>query len=186
METSDKIKWIDTLAEKLVKKYFFHNEDDVLGTLRDILIDPDHPENYWTSNIQDGGKIKCHYCVKRYTNIQSVKTHEQNVHNHKPPKVKGQSKSEGDNLHNYIMMVFKLIALHKNLDTAVDMADGHRFVRSAKYELPIYNKTNKIKYVIGSIYLTALTSEIISHEQQESLRANRFINFQSGKTITWV
>ena len=58
-----------------------------------------------------------------------------------PPKVKGQVKPGKDSLYNYIMMLFKLIALHKNLDTAVDMADGHRSVRSAKYELPIYSKT---------------------------------------------
>ena len=73
-----------------------------------------------------------------------------------------------------------MVALHKNLDTAVDMADGHRSVRSAKY-IPIYNKTNKIKYVIGSIHLTALTNSILSNEQQERLIANCFINLQGGQ-----
>jgi hypothetical protein len=39
--------------------------------------------------------------------------------------------------------------LHRNLDTAVDMGDGERCVRSAKYELPIYNKTeNKIYQIL--------------------------------------
>lgn len=46
--------------------------------------------------------------------------------------------------------------LYKNLDMAVDMVDGERSVRSAKYELPLYNKTNKVKYLIGSVHLTAL------------------------------
>ena len=38
-----------------------------------------------------------------------------------------------------------------------------------------------MKYVIGSIHLTSLASGIISHQQQERLRANRFINLQGGK-----
>uniref|UniRef100_K1RXJ2 Uncharacterized protein n=1 Tax=Magallana gigas TaxID=29159 RepID=K1RXJ2_MAGGI len=35
-------------------------------------------------------------------------------------------------------MLFKLILIHRNLDEAVDMGDGERSTRSAKYELPIY------------------------------------------------
>lgn len=54
------------------------------------------------------------------------------------------------------------------------MGDGHRSVRSAKYELPIYNKTNKTKYLIGSIHLTA--SGTLQADKQEQLIANRFVN----------
>ena len=61
------------------------------------------------------------------------------------------------------------------------MGDGERSVRSAKYELPLYNKTNKIKHAIGSIYLTASTSCILPTDQQKRLTANRFINLQGGK-----
>lgn len=77
-------------------------------------------------------------------------------------------------------MLFKLTLLHKNLDSAVDMADGNRSVCSAKYELPVYNLTNKTKYAIGSIHLIALTEGILSNEQRVRLTANRFINLQGG------
>lgn len=60
------------------------------------------------------------------------------------------------------------------------MADGNRSVRSAKYELPVYNLTNKTKYANGSIHLIALTESILSDEQRVRLTANRFINLQGG------
>ena len=63
-------------------------------------------------------------------------------------------------MHDYLMP-FKLVILYKNLDTSIDMGDGERAVRSAKYELPINNITNKVKYAIGSIHLTSLTSDIL-------------------------
>lgn len=46
------------------------------------------------------------------------------------------------------------------------MADGNRSVRSAKYQLPVYNLTNKTKYAIGSIDLITLTEGILSDEQR--------------------
>lgn len=61
------------------------------------------------------------------------------------------------------------------------MADGERSVRSAMFEMPIYNKTNKVKYLIGSIHLTALTSGILTDEQQQRLVSNRVVNIQGGK-----
>lgn len=75
-------------------------------------------------------------------------------------------------------MLFKLILIHRNLDEAVDMGDGERCTRSAKYELPIYHKTGKTKYTIGSIHLTALVSGLLSPQQTERLIANRFVNVQ--------
>lgn len=60
------------------------------------------------------------------------------------------------------------------------MADGNRSVRSAKYQLPVYNLTNKTKYAIGSIDLITLTEGILSDEQRVRLTANRFINLQGG------
>lgn len=61
------------------------------------------------------------------------------------------------------------------------MGDGERSVRSTKYELPIYNRTRKVKYVIGSIHLSALTSGVLEEEQCERLVANRFVNVQGGR-----
>lgn len=77
-------------------------------------------------------------------------------------------------------MLFKLILIHRNFNEAVDMGDGERCTRSAKYELPIYHKTGKTKYTIGSIHLTALVSGLLSPQQTERLIANRFVNVQGG------
>lgn len=79
-----------------------------------------------------------------------------------------------------MLLLFKLSLLHKNLDDAVDMADGARSIKSAKYELPIYNFTNKTKYDIGSIHLIAMTEGLLNKELKERLTANRFINLQGG------
>lgn len=56
---------------------------------------------------------------------------------------KPKKKNDSDELQDYISLLFKLTLLHNNLDTAVDMGDGERSVRSTKYELPIYNRTRK-------------------------------------------
>ena len=63
------------------------------------------------------------------------------------------------------------------------MADGHRSVRSAKYELPIYVKTGKTKYVIGSVHLIELVENknILSKDQRDRLISNRSVNLQGGK-----
>lgn len=90
-------------------------------------------------------------------------------------------KSGTDEVNEYTLMLFQLTLLLKNLDSGIDMGDGQRVVRSAKYELPIYNLTNKVKYMIGSIYLTALTSGILPEHQKNRLIANRFVNVQGGK-----
>lgn len=78
-------------------------------------------------------------------------------------------------------MLFKLTMLHRNFDSGVDMGDGGRCIRSAKYELPIYHKTNKIKYTICSIHTTALSSGLLNPDQEERFIANRFVNIQGGK-----
>ncbi|XP_052797544.1 uncharacterized protein LOC128229766 isoform X1 [Mya arenaria] len=80
-----------------------------------------------------------------------------------------------------VIQVFRLTALHQNLNSAVDMGDGYRVVRSAKFETPIYNRTNKVKYLIGSVHLTALVSGTLPAHQSKRLIANRFINISGGK-----
>lgn len=89
--------------------------------------------------------------------------------------------TEIDELNEYVLAVFRLVALHKNLDSAVIMGDGHRVVRSAKNESPIYHKTNKIKYLNGSVYLTGMVAGTLPVHQTERLIANRFINISGGK-----
>jgi hypothetical protein len=104
-------------------------------------------------------RFKCHFCDKTYAYSKTLKTHELKVHSHNVSKHSSEKESSNcDEVFNYVMLVFKLIALHRNLDSAIDMADRRRSVRSAKYEVPIYNKTNKLKYLIGSVHLTALVS----------------------------
>lgn len=61
------------------------------------------------------------------------------------------------------------------------LGDGGRCVRSAKYELPIYHKTNKIEYSICSIHTTTLSSGLLNPDQEERFIANRFANIQGGR-----
>lgn len=75
---------------------------------------------------------------------------------------KGDKNDENkDEFFDYVVYLFKLGVFYKNLDIVVDMGDGYRLVRSVKYELFIYNKINKIKYLIGSIYLIVLVFGIL-------------------------
>lgn len=62
------------------------------------------------------------------------------------PRSQKKEHRDHDQLQDHIVMLFKLTILHRNLDSAVDLADGKRSVRSAMFEMPIYNKTNKVKY----------------------------------------
>lgn len=43
-----------------------------METLRDILNDPNHPENYWISNMNDG-RVQYHFCERSYANVVSLK-----------------------------------------------------------------------------------------------------------------
>lgn len=152
-----------------------------MSKLRDCVTDKNHPDNIWVSNFIDG-RVKCHHCEKTYAYVGSLKVHEENLHgvtvSKKQRKGKGKCKDE---LYGYMLLLFKLSLLHNNLDDAVDMADGARSIKSAKYELHIYNFTNKTKYAIGSIHLIAMTEGLLNKELKERLTANRFINLQGGK-----
>ena len=153
----EKIKWLNAICIKIVDTWIFEGQDDLLQHVRDILNNPEHPENYWIENEIDG-RFSCHFCEKTYLNIGSLQAHEKLKHNYIVPledKKKVQSSETEDKLFDYTLLLFKLTALLKNLDTAIDMGDGGRSVRSSKYELPIFNRTNKIKYVIGCIHLIA-------------------------------
>ncbi|XP_046566552.1 uncharacterized protein LOC124275109 [Haliotis rubra] len=181
LSAGERVQWLNDISEEIIKEWFFEDSEDICESLRRVLSNPEHQENYWVSNL-DEGRVKCHFCEKTYAYIGSLKAHEAKFHNVNIQKKKPKSKTKkSDQLKDHLLMVFKLTMLHKNLDQAVDMADGCRSVRSAKYELPLYNKTNKVKYVIGSVHLTALTSGTLPAEQSERLVANRFVNLQGGK-----
>ena len=184
ISNDEKIAWMNDICRRIVRKWFFDNTDDIFHAIRAVLKDPDHPENYWVDTDQDG-RFKCHFCEKSYAFVGSLKTHESIKHRHTVSTEKKESKSlskeETDELMNHVLLIFKLTALLKNLDTAIDMADGERSVRSAKYELPLFNKTNKLKYVIGCVHLIELSESTLNEQQRERLIANRTVNIQGGK-----
>ena len=178
-----KIEWLNTICGKIIDTFIFEGQNDLFQQLRDILTNPEHPENYWIGNESDG-RFSCHFCTKTYLHVGTLQAHEKLKHNHTVPlqdKRKSKSSDNADQLYDYILLLFKLTALLKNLDTSIDMADGGRSVQSCKYELPIFNRTNKIKYVIGCVHLTALAEETLSPEQRHRLIWNRSVNLQGGK-----
>lgn len=59
-------------------------------------------------------------------------------------------------LQDYSLMIYELVMLHRDHESAVDMGDGKRSVRS--------------------IHLTALTSDWLPATQEERIKANRLIN----------
>jgi hypothetical protein len=77
----------------------FDDGTDICKSLREVLSDPDHPENYWTENIS-GDRIKCHFCDKDYAFIGSLQSHESKVHNVVVKKVK--NKNDSDEVQDYI------------------------------------------------------------------------------------
>lgn len=176
MTNEDKIDWLNETCRTILKGEFFNNEDDIFSSLRKLLEDPNHEENYWVSCRQNQ-RFHCHFCDRNYACVGSLK---ERVHNYIARVQKKTQSKEQRKLKDYISMLFKLILIHRNLDEAVDMGDGERSTRSAKYKLPIYHKTGKTKYTIGSIHLTALVSGLLSPQQTERLIANRFVNVQGG------
>jgi hypothetical protein len=180
LSAEEKIQWLNNICSKLVEKWFFENSIDICASVRETLDDSSNSEYYWVSN-KENDRFKCHFCEKSYAFVSTLKEHEMKKHGYTESKKKKPKRDKSNSIQNYILMLFKLVMLHKNLDNAVDMGDGERCVRSAKYELPIYNKTNKIKYEIGSIQLTALAEEILPADQKERFKGNRFVNVQGGK-----
>lgn len=180
MTPNDSIQWLNSICQELVRKYFFENAEDIVEEIRNVLENPQHEENYWTSSIENG-RFKCHHCEKDYKRVSSLKAHESGMHGVSLSNPKKKKELSSDELQDYILMLFKLTMLHRNFDSGVDMGDGGRCIRSAKYELPIYHKTNKIKYTICSIHTTALSSGLLNPDQEERFIANRFVNIQGGK-----
>lgn len=104
--------------------------------MREVLDDPQHSENYWLSERLENEHLICHFCKATYACVVSLQSHEQRKHSDQFPTEKPRSKvKNNDQLQDNIVMLFKLVILHKNLDMAVDMGDGERFIRSAKYSV---------------------------------------------------
>ncbi|XP_061170260.1 uncharacterized protein LOC133179545 [Saccostrea echinata] len=120
---ADKISWINDICERIIEKYFFEGSPDIMSMLRDCVTDKNHPDNYWVSNFNEG-RVKCHHCEKTYAYVGSLKAHEEKMHGVTvSKKQKKEKKKSKDELNGYMLLLFKLSLLHKNLDDAVDMGD---------------------------------------------------------------
>lgn len=97
-------------------------------------------KNYWTATF-DNGLFKCHHCDRDYKRVSSLKAHESEKHGVSLSRIKKEKSEQNDELQDYVLMLFKLVMLHRNFDDGVNMGDGGRFVRSAKYELTLYYVT---------------------------------------------
>lgn len=180
MSPNDRICWLNDTCEQLLKKWFFEETDDLCEELRHVLENPQHEENYWSGQCKDG-RFQCHFCDRDYKRVGSLKAHESSSHGVSLSRTKKKKEVKTDEVHDYVLMLFKLVMLHRNFDSGVDMGDGGRCVRSAKYELPIYHKTHKIKYTICSVHTTAMASGLLTADQEERFISNRFVNLQGGK-----
>ena len=79
MTPNDSIQWLNSICQELVRKYFFENAEDIVEEIRNVLENPQHEENYWTSSIENG-RFKCHHCEKDYKRVSSLKAHESGMH----------------------------------------------------------------------------------------------------------
>ena len=129
MTKEQKIQWINDICESILAQWFFGGEStDLFRNVREILEDQSHPENYWVTNYKpEDGRFKCHFCTKTYAFVASLQSHEMKQHNVSILKSKSKApEKDRDQLQDHIVMLFRLVILHKNLDTAVDMGDGYR------------------------------------------------------------
>ncbi|KAK3107199.1 hypothetical protein FSP39_009157 [Pinctada imbricata] len=51
---TEKVDWLNDMVRPIVQKYFFDGKSDILSDVREVISDPNHPENYWISNEQNG------------------------------------------------------------------------------------------------------------------------------------
>lgn len=110
---------------KTCRKRLFENSLDSCSSVREGLEDSSNPEHYWVSS-KVNGRYKCHFCDKSYAFVTSLKVHEKNKHDQVESSRYRQKhdSSDHDKVQDYILMLFKLVLLHKNLNNAVDMGDG--------------------------------------------------------------
>lgn len=180
--SEQKISWMSEICHKIVRKWFFL-KNVLLSKVRTVLANPAHPEKYWTSSLNDS-RFWCHFREKSYVNVDSLIIHEKAKHGYKESTkdtCTAAKDEDKDDLFDNIILLFCLCALHKNLDSAVDITNGACYIRSAKYEAMLYNRAGKTKYLIGSIHLTSLTPGTLSKDQTERLIQNRFIKVSGGK-----
>ena len=117
MTNEDKIAWLNGISKDIIRQWFFDGGTDICKTLRDSLTDPNHPENFWRSNLENG-RIRYHFCPKTYCRVDSHQSHEIKVHSVTIKKTTEELKTaKTDQLQDYILLCFKLVLQHKNLDT---------------------------------------------------------------------
>lgn len=59
--SEEKIRWIEDVCAKVVDKYFFEECTDIMDKLRIVVMDVQHPTNYWIANIENG-RVYCNHC----------------------------------------------------------------------------------------------------------------------------
>lgn len=102
----EKTEWIDGIRRQILKKWFFEGSDDICENLREIFSNPDHPDNYWISNMQDNGRSNA-IIVTRPTSTNTQQYHEKKYHDVNIEKLKPkQRKSDTDVVNEYILMLF--------------------------------------------------------------------------------
>lgn len=117
MTNEDKIAWLNGISKDIIRQWFFDGGTDICKTLRDSLTDSNHPENFWLSNLENG-RIRYHFCPKTYCRVDSLQSHEIKVHSVTIKKTPEELKTaKTDQLQDYILLCFKLVLQHKNLDT---------------------------------------------------------------------
>lgn len=88
----EKAEWIDGISRQILKKWLFEESDDICEKLREIISNPDHPDNHWISNMQDDGRFKCHHCNKTYKYSNTLQYHKKKYHDVNIEKPKAQKK----------------------------------------------------------------------------------------------
>ncbi|XP_062568267.1 uncharacterized protein LOC134230452 [Saccostrea cucullata] len=85
--TDEQIGWLNSKTQTIVQMFFFEDVEDMMKDVRDIVTDPNHPDNYWVSNkVED--RLQCHHCDKTYACVGSLQIHEANQHQVSRPKKK--------------------------------------------------------------------------------------------------
>jgi hypothetical protein len=82
------------------------------------------------ANMEDD-RVKCHFCEKSYIYTGSLKSHESNVNHVKIEKEKTRSKPiQTDQLYDYILMLFKLVMLHRKHTISLTFSQKWHLTRS--------------------------------------------------------
>ena len=74
MDSIDNFKFPDEFEEeseeqkiecRIIDTWIFEGDDDLFQHLREILTNPEHPQNYWIGNESDG-RFSCYFSENTY------------------------------------------------------------------------------------------------------------------------